>query len=163
MTEESCLENVLLSYKKYYDVSRNPCKDFCATAEFHSHEEHYFLTKTARIAEVDSNEYVYFALEENLSLKKLKELSSAAWSDGLSKVKPFYGHKNSDISLIVIASSVEKDAAKGAKKIKLHKSYKFSFFGWSNFSLIVFDVSAGKTWFNWHGRNLRSIFSKMTL
>lgn len=127
MTEESCLENVLLSYKKYYDVSRNPCKDFCATAEFHSHEEHYFLTKTARIAEVDSNEYVYFAVEENLSLKNLKELSSAAWSDGLSKVKPFYGHKNSDISLIVIASSVEKDAAKGAKKSSCTSRTSFHF------------------------------------
>lgn len=163
MTKESCLENVLLSYKKYYDISRNPCGNFCAAAEFHSHEEQYFLTKAARISEVDSNEYVYFSVEEKLSLQKLRELSNAAWADGLSKVKPFYGHKNSDISLIVIVNSVEKDAAKGAKKIKLHKSYKFSFFGWSNFSLIVYDVSAGKTWFNWHGRNLRSIFSKMTL
>lgn len=163
MTKESCLENVLLSYKKYYDVSRNPCGNFCATAEFHSHEEQYFLTRSARIAEVDSNEYVYFSVEEKLSLQKLKELSNAAWADGLSKVKPFYGHKNSDISLIAIAGSVEKDAAKEARKIKFHKSYKFSFFGWSNFSLIVYDVSAGKTWFNWHGRNLRSIFSKMPL
>ena len=163
MTKESCLENVLLSYKKYYDVSKNPGGTFCATAEFHSHEEQYFLTRSARIAEVDSNEYVYFSLEEKLSLQKLKELSNAAWADGLSKVKPFYGHKNSDISLIVIAGSVEKDATKEAKKIKLHKSYKFSFFGWSNFSLIVYDVSARKTWFNWHGRNLRSIFSKMPL
>lgn len=163
MTKESCLENVLLSYKKYYDVSKNPRGNFCATAEFHSHEEQYFLTKAARIAEVDSNEYVYFSLEEKLSLQKLKELSNAAWADGLSKVKPFYGHKNSDISLIVIAGSVENDTAKEARKIKFHKSYKFSFFGWSNFSLIVYDVSAGKTWFNWHGRNLRSIFSKMSL
>ena len=108
-------------------------------------------------------EYVYFSVEEKLSLQKLRELSNAAWADGLSKVKPFYGHKNSDISLIVIVNSVEKAAAKEARKIKFHKSYKFSFFGWSNFSLIVYDVSAGKTWFNWHGRNLRSIFSKMPL
>ncbi|MGN0728426.1 hypothetical protein [Treponema sp.] len=164
MTKDSCLEALLLSYQKYYDIFRNPAeKPFCATAEFHSQGEYYFLTKAAKIAEMDSSEYVYFSLEENLSARKLRELSDAAWNSGLSKVKPFYGHRSTDITLIVIADSVEKDAAREAGKIRHYKSYMFSLFGWSNFRLAVFGVQNNEVASNWHGREVKKLFAKTGL
>ena len=47
---------------------------FCAEAEFRSHNEQYFLVRSAHIADLDSNEFVFFADCEELTEKLLSRL-----------------------------------------------------------------------------------------
>ena len=58
---ESILQKLLHSFERYYNV-REECvvAPFSAEAEFHSHSEQYFLVKSAHVADIDSNEYVFF-------------------------------------------------------------------------------------------------------
>ena len=62
MNTTEILEKLLRSYSVYYDIQReNVTEPFAAEANFHTHDEQYFLVRSATISEAESNEYVYFA------------------------------------------------------------------------------------------------------
>ena len=117
MTREELLEKTLRSYAAYYDVNRDcPEEPFVAEAVFHSHNDAYFLVKSARIGEAESNEYVFFASVDNLDRALLEQLDAVAWERGISHVHPHSNHRNTDISLIILASSVAEAALKEDEK-----------------------------------------------
>lgn len=159
MNKEEVLEQVLKSYKQYYNINRDNAKaPFACEAVFKSHNEQYFLVKAAKISDVDSNEFVFFALEDKFSKDRLLELDKIAWEEGLSRVEPREGHRNSDVTLIVISEHVDQNAYELAKKIKHYKSYRFSFYGWSNYKLVVIETSLNRFITNRQGNALKKLF-----
>ena len=160
MELSDALKKLLPAFEQYYTVKKETTSPFCAEAEFRSHNEQYFLVRQAHIADIDSNEFVFFALIPELNNQNLNELSQAAWSNGLSRVKPYNGHRNSDITLIILTNSILQDTKKSIKKTKLHKSYKFSFYGWSNFKLAVAELNTNSVYFNRFGKDYRKLLNK---
>ena len=161
MKVDEDLQRVLSSFKQYYNIKTDEVtKPFAAEAEFHSHNEQYVLVKAAKIADIDSNEYVFFAATEKLTLSDLLTLDQKAWEEGLSRVNPSCGHRNSDISLIIITQAIDEDAKKQIKKLKHYKSYKFGFYGWSQYRLIAYDLSENKAWCNRTGSILKKLVCK---
>ena len=155
---ESTLQKLLHSFERYYNVqTENLPAPFSATAEFHSHTEQYFLVKEAHIADIDSNDYVYFIEENSLSSSRFSELSSIAWERGLSKVHPASGHRNSDVTLIILAEKIDPETVKKIKKHNLHKSYKFGFYGWSNLRIMAYETSTGRAVTNRYGSDLKKL------
>ena len=149
MNRNEAMEKILNSFTRYYNVKTSDVEQpFYAEAEFHAHG-------------IDSNEYAFFASVDSLDEKRLSELDKTAWERGLSRIKPYYGHRNSDVTLFVLADSVSDGAAKTAKKIRHYKSYYFSIYGWSHYKLAICDCSTGKCTFNRMGRDLRKIVSKL--
>lgn len=132
------IKKLLPAFSQYYTIKEvDITPPFCAEAEFRSHNEQYFLVRSAHIADIDSNEFVYFADTDILDTEKLEELIKSAWESGLSKVRPYNGHRNSDVSLLIFTKSISPETALQVKKTKLYKSYKFSLHGWSHFKLAV--------------------------
>lgn len=162
MTRDELLEKTLRSYAAYYDVNRDcPEEPFVAEAVFHSHNDAYFLVKSARIGEAESNEYVFFASVDNLDRTLLEQLDTAAWEIGVSRVRPHSNHRNTDISLIILASSVAEDAARAVPKLKHYKSYLMSLYGFSHYRLFVADLSNGNQLCNAQGRSMKKLFGKI--
>ena len=162
MLREEVLERALRSYQAYYDVDmESPEEPFVAEAAFHSHDDAYFLVKGATIGEAESNEYVFFASVEELSETLLRELDEAAWEKGTSRVKPHVHHRNTDVTLIVIADHVEETAKKAARSLKHYKNYRMSLQGFSHYHLIVVDVSTGEKFCNRQGQDLKKIFNNI--
>ncbi|MEF2851973.1 MAG: hypothetical protein U0N86_06025 [Lachnospiraceae bacterium] len=162
MTKEDVLEKALRSYSAYYDVNREtPEAPFAAEAVFHSHSSTYFLTRSATIGEAESNEYVFFALTDLLDEENFQRLDSAAWEKGLNRVAPHANHRNTDISLIIIASSVTEEAERMVRTRSHYKNYRFSLQGFSHYHLIVLDLSREKVTCNRQGRSMKKIFSKI--
>lgn len=158
---EQVLEEILHSFERYYTIKKeNITPPFSAEADFISHNEQYFLVKAAKIADVDSNEYVFFAVTENLSKEVFENYDKTAWETGLSRVKPYSGHRNSDVTLIIIANRIDDDVKQLIKRTKHSKSYKFSFWGWSNYKLGTLEFSSGKFYANRLGKDLKKILSK---
>ncbi|MBS7261550.1 MAG: hypothetical protein KIG91_07830 [Treponema sp.] len=158
MDRDSLLSKLLSSFEHYYTIEKeNPTPPFNAEAEFSAHGEQYMLVKIAKIADMDSKDYAYFKIEDNLSLERLQELSQIAWNSGIAKVVPYNGHRNSDVTLVVLADTVSPDLVKQIKKIKFYKSYKFSFWGWSHFRLVVKEISSNKVYFNRFGSDLKKV------
>ena len=62
MDVSQALEKLLPAFRQYYTINNDtPTQPFVAEAEFRSHNEQYFLVRSAHIADIDSNEFVYFA------------------------------------------------------------------------------------------------------
>ena len=75
------------------------------------------------MADIDTNETVYFATEESLSKDRLLELDSIAWERGTANVQPSSNHRNSDVVLIILTGHAEEDALTQVKKCKHYQSY----------------------------------------
>ena len=161
MNCEEVLSRLLESYKNYYDVSTSDCtQPFCAQAEFHSTNKQYILVKAAKVSESQSNEFVFFSIQKHLTKETLCMLEETAWNEGLKKFTVKAGHRNSDISLIIIAESADKDALARLKKIHHYKSYWLTFRGWSAFSAALFLTQTNTFYSNKFGKSLKKLFPK---
>ena len=172
MEISEAIERILPAFEQYYTVNKDSKPPFCAQAEFRSHNEQYFLVRSAHIADIDSNEFVYFAQTPSLSKDQLEEFVNASWQDGLSKVKPYNGHRNSDVSLIIITKTLDTNVSFSGltrksmniieliKKTKLYKSYKWSLHGWSHFKLAVVALETQDIYFNRFGKDYKKLLEK---
>ena len=89
MTGSEALEKLLPVFSRYYTINREtPVSPFAAEADFRLHNENYFLIRSAKFAEQDSNEFVYFALTGTLSPEEVLSLGETAWNDGMKKTDP---------------------------------------------------------------------------
>lgn len=162
MTAREALPSLLKSFVRYYDVKEDGVQPpFAAEAQFHSHEEQFFLVKQAKLSEAESKEFVFFAVSDHLTLNEAKMLDETAWKTGLSRVLPHDGHRNSDVVLVILADQVDKDAASYLKKLRRYESYRHTLHGWSHYRVIVRDMSTGKLTFNRMGRTLKNVLGKI--
>lgn len=139
---EEVLEKLLRAYSGYYNIKReSSVPAFCAEAEFHLHNEQYFLVKAAKLSESETKETIFFAKTDVLDTEKAASLAAKAWEEGLSRITPGPNHRCSDVSLVILAGGVTPDAAELIKKNKEVKSYRFGLYGYSHFRMVAFDLS----------------------
>lgn len=162
MDLDEVFEKIKPAFIQYYDIkAENVEQPFFCEAEFSAETEQYLLVKSAKISESESNEFVYFAKSENLTQIELKNLSETAWSRGLSKITPYYGHRNSDVKLIIICKTIEPNLEKIIKATKFYKSYHFTLYGWSHFKLGVICTEKEAVFTNKMGSEFKKLFSKL--
>ncbi len=159
MTAQEALDRVLRSYRRYYDVATELVEaPFAAQATFHSHEERFFLVKKAVLSESESNEYVFFAAEGDLDLARAQYLDDSAWRLGMECVDPHANHKNSDVSLVVIADRISPEAKQFFRKLRRSKNYRWGLYGYSNYRVVAIELSTGDLAANRLGKDLRKLF-----
>lgn len=159
MTTHETLEYLLRSYTRYYDIHREDVTEgFAAEAHFHSHDEQYFLVKSAKLAEADSHEYVFFALVDTLTPELVQTLSDKAWSVGTGRVQATSSHHSSDVALIVLTDTIAPEAVRPIKKARRFASYKYGLNGFSHFRLIAFEPASKKIVHNRMGDTLKKLF-----
>jgi len=161
MYSNGAFEKILHSFEQYYDISKDVDAPFVAEAIFKSHNEQYFLVKAAKTADIDSNEFVFFYINNEIHAEKLVELSNLAWERGLSRVSPYYGHRNSDVTLIILSDKIEEESFKKIKKLNLYKSYKFGLYGWSSFRALAYETSTGRAATNRRGSDLKKLVASL--
>lgn len=159
MTVDEALQALLKSYKRYYNITTvDVAEPFAAEAVFHTHDEQFFLTKSATLSEADAHEYVFFATADNIGAAQVQKLDHKAWDEGLSRVVPHSNHRSTDIVLIILAEHITQDAAGYIKKAKRYKSYRFTLQGWSHYSLVALETSTGNFFCNRRGKSLKKLF-----
>lgn len=163
MNVTEALDKILCSFKKYYNIKKGDevQAPFSAEAEFISHNEQYFLIKRAKVADIDSNEYVYFYAADEVDYDTLQKLDETAWTRGMERVVPCYSHRNSDVTLIIIADRLSPEAKVAIPKMKHYKSYMFTLHGWSYYRLIALELSTGNLVYNRQGQNLKKLVSNI--
>ena len=169
MNSNGALEKLLKSFESYYNISTSDIEaPFSAEATFKSHGEQYFLVKAAKLSDLDSNEFVFFYSPHStasgtipLSAEEVSELAQIAWERGLSRIKPYYGHRNSDVTLIFLSEKISDESFKKIKKLNLYKSYKFGLYGWSSFRALAYETSTGRFATNRRGSDLKKIVGSL--
>ena len=163
MKSSDAAQKILKSFERYYSIKRRGGNDeslsvtnpFFAEAVFKSHTEQYFLVKSAKLSESDSSERVFFYVSENLDMEKLLEIEEIAWREGLSGFVPYFGHRNTDVTLVVVSDRIEGDAFDAVRKIKHSKSYMMTLKGWSDFRLVALEASTMRVTYNRLGKSLK--------
>jgi len=159
MTPEKVLPLLLRSYSRYYNIrEENVTEPFAVEMDFHSREEQYFLVKSMRMSHADSNEYVFVAVTDHLTPELAKLYDEKAWETGMSRVEPGPSHRNSDVTLIILAETIDQDAAKYLKKLRRYNSYKHTLHGWSYYRVVAMETSSDKLVFNRMGQELKKLF-----
>ena len=159
MSPADTLDLLLKSYRRYYNIQTEDVEaPFAAEAVFHTHDEQYFLVKSAKLSEAESHEYVFFATMENLTLADAQKLDQCAWERGLSRVQPSSTPRSTDVTLVILAERIAPDAAEYIRKCKRYQSYRFTFHGWSNYQAVALETSTGILTHNRRGRDLEKLF-----
>ena len=109
------------------------------------------------MSESESREFVFFATTEHLDANTLKKYDETAWNTGLSRVELSKIHYTTDVVLVILADTIDKDAAKLIKQLKHYKSYCFNFKGFSRYRLIALETSTGKITHNHLGSELKKL------
>ena len=162
MTPQEALEKLLPAYSRYYDLVAEPPAPFGAAAEFHSHGESYVLVKSAKLWEMDSNEYVYFAAEDAMDAATLQARIEQAWEMTMPRVIPTDHHRNSDVTVIFLTSALDDEARRLVQHTNRSEGYKHGLQGWSNLRLGAIELSTGRTTCNRHGRDLKKLLSNIS-
>ncbi|MCR5687518.1 MAG: hypothetical protein K6G58_05815 [Lachnospiraceae bacterium] len=162
MSKSETFSAVLSLFTRYYNINTDSAEPpFAAEAVFQSHNEQYYLIKAAKVADINMNEYVYFAECDSLSAEKLRMLDETAWERGSAKAVPGFSHRSTDVTLMIVADSVDDDAKKLVRKMRHYKSYKFGMHGWSNYRLAVIECMTGRAFYNHQGRSLKKLVSNI--
>lgn len=162
MTPQEALERLLPSYSRYYDVLPEAPAPFQAAAEFHSHGESYMLVKSAKLWEMDSNEYVYFAAEDAMDAATLQTRIEQAWELTMPRVTPTDHHRNSDVTVIFLVPELDGDGRRTIRHNARSQGYKHGLQGWSNLRLGAIELTTGRITCNRHGRDLRKLLSNIS-
>lgn len=159
MTPAGELERLLRAYARYYDVNADhSAPPFCAEAAFHSHDEQYFLVRSARLAEAESHEYVFFATAETLTEADARRLDLCAWQRGVARARPHRDHRSTDVALVILAEHIDPAAKDFLRKSKHYQSYRHTLQGWSHYQVIALETATGALTCNRRGRDLRRLF-----
>ncbi len=159
---QEALERILDAHRRYYTITRpDPEVPFIAEAVFEQHDERYFISRNIRLSESDAKEFVFFACADELGAEAFRSLDESAWQEGLSRVRPDWGQRGSDITLVILTNALAPDAAQLIRSANRTKSYAFSFKGWSNYCVIAIEVPTGKTAFNRLGRQRQESLCKI--
>lgn len=160
----AAIKRIVSAFHAYYDVNDvDPIEPFSAEATFRLHDEQYFLIKKAKVSEVDTNEFVYFGEAGDLTEEQYRVFENIAWEDGLRRADPKPNHRNSDVTVVLVAERVGEECEQAIKKSKHHVSYKFSFHGWSTYRVVVYDLSRGKILYNRRGQELKKVFDNIKI
>lgn len=162
MTPHEALERLLPSYGRYYDVLPEAPAPFAAAAEFHSHGESYMLVKSAKLWEMDSNEFVYFAAEDALTADAAAERIEKAWALSRDRINPDKNHRNSDVTVIFLADTLDDGARSAVRHTVRSVGYHHGLHGWSNLRLGAIELSTGRVTTNRHGRDLEKLLRNIS-
>ena len=156
------LEKVLQMYGQYYQVKRDDVTPpFTAEAESSVVDELLSGFKTVKISSAESREIVFFTAQETLTADLAQRLVEAAWTEGLSRVKPGPNHRNTDVILVMLTDRIDPEAAALLKKIRLSKNYMLTFHGWSVLRLIAIETPSRNMVCNRMGHDLKKLFSNI--
>ena len=164
MKKQEALDQLLKAFYKYYTVNaETPAKPFAAEAVFSSHAEQYFLFKSAKLSDIDNNEYVFFALEDSLTPERVTQLCEQAWQEGTGRMHIASGHRNSDVTVIILTDRMDEETKKHIRAVKRRVQYRFGLWGWSDLKLIAYEISTGTHAHNRRGRDLPKLLSNIHL
>lgn len=164
MSPSDVLSVLLKAHQGYYDVRTEDVEPpFTAEAAFHSHDEQYFLVKSAKLSEAESHEYVFFAAGEDLTLEDVQKLDETAWQRGVSRARPHGSHRSTDVVLIILGRRIAPEAMDFIKRAKHYQSYRFTLHGWSHYRAVALETSTGNLSCNGRGQDLKKLFRNIHL
>lgn len=104
---------------------------------------------------MEQHEYVYFFLAGRLDEAALREQIALSQRAGLARVRPHKEHMCSYVTLVILADTIDPQAAALLTKTRLRKNYRFTLYGWMEYRIAAMECSTGRFYSNPAGREAR--------
>lgn len=163
MREQEMLERLLEQYEGFFDITRpfeHEGRPFLAYAHFRQYQEKYILVRRAKMFGFETHEHVFFAGVDRLDLPVWEEYRRFIIEVERDFVKPHKEHMYSYMTLLLLAGSVEEEAAKAVAKTKYTKNYQYSIEGYSTVRVGVVDLGRETLVTNRQGRDLEKVLGR---
>lgn len=144
MDKELVLERLMAAHEAWFTLQRDfECggRRFAGYGEFHSHGSQYVLVKRAKLWEVDAHELLFLDTVGHLDSAALDDLVSFMTHEAVGMVDAKANHMSTNLSLVVIADSVDDDAWRKVRRTRFCKNFKLGLHGWADLRLVVIDLS----------------------
>ena len=96
-----------------------------------------------------------FFLAEHLDLATLQKQIELSRQAGLARVRPHKEHMCSYVTPVILADTIDPDAAVLLRKTRLRKNYRFTLYGWMEYRIAAMECSTGRFLSNPAGREVR--------
>ena len=162
MTSEAVLEKILTSLGAYYNI--NHCNDaefLYARCDYFEHAENFVVSRKANLWSADSEEFMYIFKVSFLTKEIFESSIHYVKSDWEKHAHICPGHMYTYITPLFICENAEKDAVKLLKRFRKYKSYRFSFWGWSEFHTALIECGENKIITNRSGKCVRKSLGRI--
>ncbi|MCI7397372.1 MAG: hypothetical protein MST12_01095 [Spirochaetia bacterium] len=162
MTSEAVLEKILTSLGAYYNI--NHCNDaefLYARCDYFEHAENFVVSRKANLWSADSEEFMYIFKVSFLTKEIFESSIHYVKSDWEKHAHIGPGHMYTYITPIFICDKAEPMAAKLLRKFRRYKSYRFSFWGWSEFHTALIECGENKIITNRSGKCVRKSLGRI--
>lgn len=162
----SYIEELEKKLVRSFDIFRNyeiDNKEFDLFARYHLRAEKYFLTKSAKIYAMESNEYILVKMMYNLDNRNF-ELFKNSMIGSIDKLVELHDeHMSSVITGVMLTdkplNEIDDDVLKKIAEFKYHKGFSFGFKGWVDIRLLLVSLNDGSNIANKKGKEVSEIYS----
>lgn len=130
------------AYRRYFNIT--PAQDLpgagkgmpdslICRCDFDVTNAQYILTKKNVLWSADSHEYCYIFSLSRLTGDIYRQLEHYVYEEGMKLIHPGKGHMCSNLTLLVVCDECDEEGKRSLKKCRLHKNFRFSFYGWMDF------------------------------
>ena len=164
MDREKFSEVLRNPFAAYYNIvpdSDAPGLPLDFRADYFSRAEKYWLTKKITIWGNETNEFAYIFSDKTFDKATVDRCIEYALEEGLPRVKPHKEHQYTNIKVIFVADSFDKDTVSYIQKESFSKSYRFSLHGFTELKTTAVDLTESKAYPNRAGYELAQYFSKL--
>lgn len=162
-TLQERLELLLKAYACFFDIERDVEVSggrFPAVAAYHFREENYVATRAHTIYATEQHEYVYFYLAERLDLATLQQQIELSKEAGMKRILPSGEHMFSYVTLVILAGTIDPDAATYLKHYRFRKNFRLTLHGWMEYHIAAMDNSTQSFLSNPAGKEARKTLER---
>lgn len=158
------LEILKDSYSAYYNIlpgDNEKDLPLAFRAEYFSRAEQYWLSKKITVWANETNEFAYIFAADSFDSAMVEKCVAFALEESLPRVKPHKEHQYSNVKLVFVAESWDKEALRCVEKQKFEKNYKFGLHGFTMLKTAAVSLAEKKAFTNRAGYELAKYFSKL--
>ncbi|MCR5215819.1 MAG: hypothetical protein K6C69_02675 [Lachnospiraceae bacterium] len=146
-TVSEATNKMLSSYEAYYNVHpmEGPMEELVARCDYFSHTEGKLLSKNDPSYRTYSEEFIYLFQCKHLTLETLNKFLAYIQTDGAERMNVGQGHMFTYLTPVIICETSDEEAIKALRKIRIFKSFRFSFHGWMEVHAAMLEVNNSNT------------------
>ena len=142
---DTAIDRFRLACQPYYNIRESEAHEapLLFACELYQQSEAYMVSRKVNLWTANAEEFLYAYRVPRLTAELFIELKDKAYADGRGKANIGPGHMCTYVTAVFFCEDCTEEAVKRLKKCSLHKTFLFSFHGWLDLRLAIYNEADG--------------------